>query len=90
MKKLFFISIILITSLFLFTGCNNSYSYTGQYSGTSFNESSSFVLLEEQPKYLIVYHKETKVMYVVSNDYYSEGVFELLVDENGLPLIYKD
>lgn len=35
--------------------------------------------------YSIMYDKETKVMYSVSKD----GVFTVLVDKNGNPIIYK-
>lgn len=49
---------------------------------------SMFVEIERGNTYRIVYQKETKVMYAVSDQSYSEGVFTLLVDENGDPMIY--
>ena len=33
---------------------------------------------------------ETKVMYVISDDYHNEGSITLLVDENGKPKLYKE
>ena len=37
-----------------------------------------------------VYDNETKVMYVISDDYHNEGSITLLVDENGKPKLYKE
>ena len=48
-----------------------------------------FVEIERGNTYRIVYQKETKVMYAVSDQSYGEGVFTLLVDENGDPMLYK-
>lgn len=49
-------------------------------------DNSSFVCVETTPSWKIVYHKETKVMYVVSD----KSKFTLLVDANGKPMIWKD
>lgn len=40
--------------------------------------------------YIIVYHKQTKVMYVVSDEYRNKGNFTLLVNPDGTPMIYKE
>ena len=40
--------------------------------------------------YNIVYHKQTKVMYVVSDVAYNRGNFTLLVNPDGTPMIYKE
>lgn len=53
-------------------------------------ETSRMVYVEETGAYCIVYDKETKVMYAVSNSGYNCGTFTLLVDANGDPLLYKD
>lgn len=50
---------------------------------------SMFVEVERGDNYRIIYQKETKVMYAVSEDSYGEGVFTLLVNENGDPMLYK-
>lgn len=52
-------------------------------------ESSMFIEVESTYTWRIVYHKETKVMYAVSDGSYNYGTFTLLVDENGKPLLYK-
>lgn len=48
-------------------------------------EDSEFSVLEDNPFLSIVYHKQTKVMYVIS-----QGAFTLLVDADGKPMIYKE
>lgn len=40
--------------------------------------------------YTIVYHTQTKVMYVVSDEYRNKGNFTLLVNPDGTPMIYKE
>lgn len=47
---------------------------------------SDFIKVEEDYKWYIVYHKETKVMYAVS---YNSGVFTLLVNADGTPMIWE-
>jgi hypothetical protein len=51
---------------------------------------SMFVVVETTTTWQIVYHKETKVMYAVSDCSYNFGNFTLLVDENGDPLLWKE
>lgn len=52
-------------------------------------ESSMFIEIEEASYWSVVYHRETKVMYAVSNGYSNSGTFTLLVDENGKPMLYQ-
>lgn len=57
------------------------------YSSTeeSFGEEpvGIFIEIERGITYKIVYHSDTKVMYVV------KGAFTMLVNEDGTPMIYK-
>ena len=50
-----------------------------------------FVLIEGggMHSYYIVYHKETKVMYAVSNGTYSAGNFTVMVNPDGSPMLWK-
>ena len=48
-----------------------------------------FVEREEANRWIIVYHKETKVMYAVSYGSYNIGTFTLLVNADGTPMLYK-
>lgn len=49
---------------------------------------SMFVEVEQNGNFRVLYHKETKVMYVVSNSTYNYGNFTLLVNPDGSPMIY--
>ena len=37
----------------------------------------------------VVYHKETKVMYAISDQQNNRGTFTLLVNADGTPMLYK-
>lgn len=50
--------------------------------------SSMFVEVESTNIWYVMYHKDTKVMYVVSRGGYNCGNFTLLVDAAGNPLLY--
>ena len=52
--------------------------------------TSMFVVVETTSTWQIVYHKETKVMYAVSDYNNNFGNFTLLVDENGDPLLWEE
>lgn len=69
------------------TGCN--YAETEKtYDTEAENLTSMFVEVEDAYNWKIVYDKETKVMYAVSNSSYNRGNFTLLVDENGNPKLW--
>lgn len=53
------------------------------------NETSMFVEVETTSAWKVVYHKETKVMYVVSWTSYNYGNFTLLVNPDGTPMLYE-
>lgn len=53
-------------------------------------KTSRFVLIEKGRNWQVMYDRETKVMYVVSNGSYNHGTFTLLVDQNGNPLLYEE
>ena len=83
MKK--FIALILIAiSLMALTACA-----TKREREVAKGEKSRMVYLEETGAYCIVYDRETRVMYAVSNSGYNYGNFTLLVDSNGNPLLYQ-
>ena len=89
MKKkiaIFMSSLMLVISL---SGCGNSYVETAYDPNAEEQVPSMFVSVEMTGIWLIVYHKDTKVMYAVSKGGYNAGNFTLLVDENGDPMLYK-
>lgn len=51
--------------------------------------NSMFVEIERSSMWKVVYQKDTKVMYVVSNGGYSYGNFTLLVNPDGTPMIWE-
>ena len=83
MKKL--ITVLLITLMIL----SLSACATKTMDETVKGESSRMVRIEEAGIYQIVYDKETRVMYAVSYGGRSYGVFTLLVDADGKPLLYR-
>lgn len=83
MKKLIALMLIVI-SLMTLTACATKSEREVVKGGTS-----RMVYLEETGEYDIVYDRETRVMYVVSNGSYNRGNFTLLVDANGNPLLYQ-
>ena len=87
MKKLIicFISVILCLSLF---GCATSTDATSD-SAETVSREPSFVVVEQADYWIIVYHKDTKVMYVVSNCRYNRGTFTLLEHPDGTPMVWE-
>lgn len=83
-KKILGLMIVLVLS-FSLCGCQEQ----EVEDKTSDKQSSMFVYVEKTSAWAVVYHKETKVMYVVSYNTYNYGTFTLLVDENGKPMTYE-
>lgn len=52
--------------------------------------ASMFVLVERARDWYVVYHKNTKVMYAVSAGTRNYGMFTLLVDADGKPMLYEE
>ena len=81
MKKM----IIILLMAIMLTGCAPT-----EIEGKSEEATTSrFFELESTLAWRVVADKETGVMYAVSNGGYSHGIFTLLVDENGKPLIWE-
>lgn len=74
--------IALVVVVLFFSGC-----------GTSNNsvkaDDTVFVTVSCKAKYQIVYDKETKVMYAMSDSSYNRGNFTMLVNADGTPKLYK-
>ena len=93
MKKLFFMKNLFIKSLAILIICLSIVfcccKQETQVDAGFFPKESMFVVVESATNWKIVYHKETKVMYAVSSSRYNYGNFTLLVDENGMPLLWQ-
>lgn len=79
MKKVMAILLILL----MLAGCGKT-----TRSESESDKDKRFVTIETAWAYLIVADRETGVMYAVSNGPYNCGVFTLLVDKDGSPLIW--
>lgn len=78
---------LLIVGVFVVSlcSCSNATLISASNDGTSM-----FVLLESTSHWDVVYHKNTKVMYAVSSNGSSSGVFTVLLNPDGTPMIYGD
>lgn len=86
-KKITAMLSVLLIAIVL-SGCKYSQMET-TYEEDAEAPPSMFVEVEKGFDYYVVYHKDTKVMYVASDGAYNHGTFTLLVDENGDPLLYE-
>ena len=85
MKKRILTIIITTMMMFSLAGCA-----TTEIRSDGINTTSMFVIIEQTGAWDVVYHKETKMMYVISEGYYNQGTFTLLVDAEGNPLLYEE
>lgn len=76
------IIILIVIMLVILCGCTNSISKA--------ETEEAFVKISDEGSFDIYYHKKTKVMYVVSDGFYSWGVATLLVNAEGKPLLYEE
>lgn len=83
MKKLILTTLIGLLAL---SACETK-SVEKQYNG---DDKSLLVEMERADNWIVVYHRDTKVMYAVSSGYHSQGIFTLLVDAKGKPLLYDE
>ena len=83
MKKAIFV-VLLIVALIALSGCEETSVET------NIQKESIFVCVETCTQYLVVYDKETKVMYAVSYYGAGSGVFTLLVNADGTPKLWKE
>lgn len=81
MKRKLAYALILLT--LLLSGCQKVES-------VEYNNNSMFVEIEKTPCWGVVYHRETKVMYVVSYGAYNGGNFTVLVDADGKPMLWEN
>ena len=83
--KMFVLAIL--TFCLLLTGCGPKMK---SVEDLDVSNESMFVLIEKAAYYKIVYHRDTKVMYAISNGGYNAGNFTVMLDPNGKPLLYQE
>ena len=86
MKKKILTLIMVATMIFGLVGCSG----TTVENANESNKSSMFVVVESTSLWDVVYHKDTKVMYIVSRGSYNQGTFTVMVNSEGTPLIYGE
>ncbi len=79
MKKIIALMIVVLAMTLI--GCSEVKDKSSDMSG--------FTIVESTGKWNVVYHKKTKVMYVVSDGVYNRGTFTLLVNADGTPMIWE-
>jgi hypothetical protein len=84
MTKLITLFVAIALCACLFVGCGGMLEIDDAASS-----ESSFVVVENGASYIIAYHKDTKVMYSISNGGYNCGSFCLLVNADGTPMIWE-
>ncbi len=85
MKKRILTAIVFVLIMFNLTAC----TLTETTEATDNTPSSTFVEIEDDGYWRIVYHRKTKVMYVVNEGRYG-STFTLLVREDGSPMLYEE
>lgn len=76
------VTIALVVVVLFFVGCDNT--------NNSVKASDDvFVTVSENSNYTVVYDKETKVMYAMSDGSYNRGSFVMLVNADGTPKLYE-
>lgn len=89
MKKKILALIFSVTVLStVLVGCSGISETDKAYNTKAEDLKSMLIEVEQASNWRIVYDKETKVMYAVSDGGYNSGNFTLLVDENGNPKLW--
>lgn len=83
MKKIICVFLCMV----LLCGCSSVVSV--EETKEAEESKSMFVLIEQSLSWKVVYHKDTKVMYVVSDGSYNHGTFTLLVNADGTPMLWE-
>jgi hypothetical protein len=79
--------LLIILFMFLLTGCGE------RTESWDSREENMFVYIQKpnlSSPYAVVYQRDTKVMYVVSEGAYNCGTFTMLVNPDGSPMLYED
>ena len=89
MKKriLTIIMVVVVMMTISFVGCGKQMVKEDELeTNTSY---SMFIEVENGRNYKVIYHKDTKVMYTISDGGYNCGTFTLLVNSDGTPILYE-
>lgn len=70
----------------LLTGC----AANGTESQVVDGKASMFIRVEQGPSWNVYYHRDTKVMYVVSAGGNNSGDFTVLINPDGSPMLWEE
>lgn len=77
------ICVILLALTLMLCGCG------AKKESEPLSEQSMFVVVEKGINYQVVYHNDTKVMYVISYGMYNGGTFVVMLNADGTPQVWK-
>ena len=80
--------VLIVMMLLTCVGCGSDME-TVQDTKEETISKSMFIQIEDGINYKVVYHKETKVMYTISDGYYNTGTFTVMLDADGKPLLWE-
>ena len=86
MKKIICALIALVVLVAALASCSEG--TVVEVEGKDAQNTSMFIEVERTDYWLVVYHKDTKVMYVISYGVRNSGNFTVMVDRYGFPLIW--
>lgn len=79
--------LIIVSIVLMFAGCASTRAEATEVDVS--NDGDTFVCIDSDYCCCIVYHKDTKVMYAISNGKYNRGTVTLLVNADGTPMIWE-
>lgn len=83
-KKILMLLLVLIMPVMLLTGCG-----VKPEDKTSDKTISMFVLIENGDGYSVLYHRETKVMYIRAEYGTGSGYFTVMLNADGTPMLWE-
>lgn len=79
--------LIIVSIVLMFAGCASTRAEATEVEETG--DGNTFVLVDADYYCWVVYHKDTKVMYAVSRSPNNIGIYTLLVNADGTPMIWE-
>ncbi len=88
MKKILLICVLLLA--LLLCSCGPQMLTEEEVSKDNTSNLSMFIQVEDGNGYKIVYHRDTKVMYAISDVSSGSGVFTVMLNADGTPMLWED
>ena len=88
MRKILLICVILLA--LSLCSCGSQMLTEEDISKDNTSNLSMFIQVEDGNGYKIVYHRDTKVMYAISDGAYDYGTFTVMLNADGTPMLWGD